>query len=161
MTLWDAFSGKLLMTFVLSMLPVLELRGAIPVAVAHGLDFWIALPVAIAGNLLPVPFIILFARKVFALLRRISKKLDAVVTKLEARAHRKSDVVLRYAFWGLVILVAIPLPGTGAWTGALIASLLDMRMKYSLPAILAGICMAGVIMCCASYGMVSFLSFLL
>ena len=152
MDLWSDYFGKLIMTFLISMVPVLELRGAIPVAVAHGLDFTVAIPVAIIGNLVPVPFIILFIRKVFHLLRKISPKLDALVSKQEARARAKSDVVLRYTFWGLVLLVAIPLPGTGAWTGALVAAMLDMRLKRAFPAIALGVLIAGTVVAFVTYG---------
>lgn len=140
------------MTMLLSMVPVLELRGAIPIGVANGLNIWVAIGVSIIGNLLPVPFIILFIRKIFSWLRKLSKRLDGLVTKLEQRAAKKSDVVLRYAFWGLVVLVAIPLPGTGAWTGALVAAMLDMRLKRAFPAIALGVVIAGAIVAFVTYG---------
>lgn len=140
------------MTMLLSMVPVLELRGAIPIGVANGLNIWVAIGVSIIGNLLPVPFIILFIRKIFSWLRKLSKRLDGLVTRLEQRAAKKSDVVLRYAFWGLVVLVAIPLPGTGAWTGALVAAMLDMRLKRAFPAIALGVVIAGAIVAFVTYG---------
>ena len=105
------------MTFLISMVPVLELRGAIPIGVAHGLDYRIAIAVSILGNLVPVPFIVLFIRKIFAWLRTKSERLNGFVTRMEQRALKKSDTVRRARFWGLFIFVAIPLPGTGAWTG--------------------------------------------
>lgn len=134
------------------MIPVIELRGAIPIAVANGLDYRVAIAVSIIGNIIPVPFIIIFIRKIFAFLRKISSKLDMLVTKLEKRAEKKSDVVQKYAFWGLFILVAIPLPGTGAWTGALVAAMLDMRLKKALPAIALGVVAAGAIVAFVTYG---------
>ncbi|MBQ9857460.1 MAG: small multi-drug export protein [Oscillospiraceae bacterium] len=140
------------------MVPVLELRGAIPIATAHGLNFWVAIVCAIIGNLIPVPFIIIFIRKIFELIRKWSPKLDKLVTKLEDRAHKKSDVVLKYAFWGLVILVAIPLPGTGAWTGALVAAMLNMRLRKAFPAIALGVIFAGVIVSVVTYGGIMILS---
>ena len=152
MGIWNTTVGKVLMTMLLSMVPVLELRGAIPIGVANGLNFWVAIGVSIIGNLLPVPFIILFIRKVFTWLRRLSRKLDGLVARLEQRAKKKSDVVLRYAFWGLVVLVAIPLPGTGAWTGALVAAMLDMRLKRAFPAIALGVLIAGTIVAFVTYG---------
>lgn len=152
MGIWSTTAGKVLMTMLLSMVPVLELRGAIPIGVANGLNFWVAIGVSIIGNLLPVPFIILFIRKIFTWLRRLSRKLDGLVTRLEQRAKKKSDVVLRYAFWGLVVLVAIPLPGTGAWTGALVAAMLDMRLKRAFPAIALGVLIAGTIVAFVTYG---------
>lgn len=140
------------MTLFISMIPVIELRGAIPIAVANGLDYRVAIAVSIIGNIIPVPFIIIFIRKIFAFLRKISSKLDMLVTKLEKRAEKKSDVVQKYAFWGLFILVAIPLPGTGAWTGALVAAMLDMRLKKALPAIALGVVAAGAIVAFVTYG---------
>lgn len=152
MNLWSSTFGKIIMTFLISMVPVLELRGAIPIAVANGLNFWVAIIVSIIGNLVPVPFIILFIRKIFALMRKWNNKLDALVTRLEQRAEKKSDVVQKYAFWGLFILVAIPLPGTGAWTGALVAAMLDMRLKRAMPSIVLGVIGAAVIVTFATYG---------
>ena len=150
--MWNSVGGKILMTVLISMVPVLELRGAIPIATAHGLNFWVAIVCAIIGNLIPVPFIIVFIRKIFELIRKWSSKLDNVVTKLEERAHKKSDVVLKYAFWGLVVLVAIPLPGTGAWTGALVAAMLNMRLRKAFPAIALGVIIAAVIVSVVTYG---------
>ena len=140
------------MTVLISMLPVLELRGAIPIATANGLNFWVAIVCAVIGNLIPVPFIIVFIRRIFAMIRKWSKKLDKIVTRLEERANKKSDIVLKYAFWGLAILVAIPLPGTGAWTGALVAAMLDMRLRSAFPAIGLGVIIAAVIVSFVTYG---------
>ena len=154
--LWNSFWGKVLMTLVVAMAPVIELRGAIPIATAHGLDPSIAIPVAVVGNLIPVPFIIIFIRRVFGWMRRTSPWLGNVVAKLEAKAEKKSDTVLRYAFWGLVILVAIPLPGTGAWTGALVAAMLNMRLKKAFPAIALGVIIAALIVSCVTYGALNF-----
>lgn len=144
--------GKMVMTFLISMVPVIELRGAIPIGVAAGLPFWIAIPISIVGNLIPVPFIIIFIRKIFAWMRKLSPKLDGLVTKLEKRAEKKAPTVQKYAFWGLFLFVAIPLPGTGAWTGALIAAMLDMRLKRAFPSILLGVLTAGVIISFTTYG---------
>ena len=150
--MWNSVGGKILMTIFISMVPVIELRGAIPIATAHGLNFWVAIVCAIIGNLIPVPFIIIFIRKIFELMRKWSVKLDKLVTKLEDRAQKKSDVVLKYAFWGLVVLVAIPLPGTGAWTGALVAAMLNMRLRKAFPAIALGVLIAAVIVSVVTYG---------
>lgn len=152
MNLWNTLFGKALMTFFISMVPVLELRGAIPIGTANGLPLWAAILISIVGNLVPVPFIIVFIRKIFAWLRRKNQKLDHLVTRLEIRAEKKSDVVQKYAFWGLFVLVAIPLPGTGAWTGALVAAMLDMRLKRAFPAIALGVIAAGVIVAFVTYG---------
>ena len=152
MNLWNSFIGKLVMTFLISMVPVVELRGAIPIGVAHGLPFWWAIPVAIIGNLVPVPFIIIFIKKIFAWLRTKSRWLNNLVTRLENRAISKIDTVEKYAFWGLFLFVAIPLPGTGAWTGSLIAAMMDMKVRKAFPSILLGVVTAGVIISFATYG---------
>lgn len=149
--LWNSYIGKIIMTVLISMVPVIELRGAIPTAVAHGLNYWVAVVAAFVGNMIPVPFIILFIKRIFAWMRRKSDKLDGIVTHLEKRAESKSDKVQRNAFWGLFILVAIPLPGTGAWTGALVAALLEMRLKRAVPAIAMGVAGAAAIVTAVTY----------
>ena len=145
MGLFGKTLGKALITFLISMVPVIELRGAVPYGYSNGLNIWVAVIISIIGNLLPVPFIIIFIRRIFALLRRISKRFDGLVTRLENRADNKSDIVKKYSFWGLILLVAIPLPGTGAWTGALVAAMLDMRLKRAMPAITLGVLAAGIV----------------
>lgn len=140
------------MTFLISMVPVIELRGAIPIGVGAGLDLPIAIAVSIIGNLVPVPFIIIFIKKIFAWMRSKSVKLDGLVTRLEKRAESKSETVQKYAFWGLFILVAIPLPGTGAWTGALVAAMLEMPLKKAFPAVMLGVLGAAAIVAFVTYG---------
>ena len=152
MKIWDSLIGKIIMTFLISMVPVVELRGAIPIGVAHGLNFWVAIAVSIVGNLVPVPFIIIFIRKIFAWLRTKSAWLNNLVTRLENRALKKTDTVRKFKFWGLFIFVAIPLPGTGAWTGALVAAMLEMRVKDAFPAIALGVLTAGIIVAFVTYG---------
>ncbi len=142
---------SILVTFFTSMIPVLELRGAIPIGVAGGLPPLLAMVIAILGNLVPVPFIILFIKRIFAWLKN-RPRIRPLVEKLERRAEGKMDTVQRYAWWGLCILVAIPLPGTGAWTGALVAALMDMRLKKAFPAVVLGVVIAGVIITVLSYG---------
>ena len=134
------------------MVPVIELRGAIPIGVGAGLNLWLAIAVSIVGNLVPVPFIIIFIKKIFAWLRTKSEKLNGLVTRLEKRAESKSATVQKYAFWGLFVLVAIPLPGTGAWTGALVAAMLEMPLKKAFPALMLGVLGAGVIVSFVTYG---------
>lgn len=146
-----------LYTLFISMIPVVELRGAIPIGIGLGLPLWLAVTVSIIGNLIPIPFIIIFIKKIFALMRKWDK-LDGLVTKLEQRAEKKSDTVKKYAFWGLFIFVAIPLPGTGGWTGALIAAMLDMPLKKAFPSILLGILTAALIVSTVSYGAFSIFS---
>lgn len=152
MSIWNSLPGKLLMTVLISMVPVIELRGAIPIATAHGLNLWVAILFSVIGNLIPVPFIIIFIRKIFDWMERISPKLQKLVNKLKARADKKAETVQKYAFWGLVILVAIPLPGTGAWTGALVAAMLNMPLRRAFPAIALGVVGAGVIVSFVTYG---------
>lgn len=147
-TLW----GKIIITFLISMVPVIELRGAIPYATGMQLEPWIAILVAMIGNLVPIPFIILFIKKIFAWMRKTSKWLSKIVDKMEAKAEKNKAKVLKYAFWGLVLFVAIPLPGTGAWTGALVAAMLDMPLKKAFPSIVLGVVIAGVVVALASYG---------
>ncbi len=149
------FWGQVIITFFTSMVPIIELRGAVPAATIMGLSPQVAIPVAIIGNILPVPFIILFIKKIFAWMRRLSPKLNGIVDRMEAKADKNKEKVLKYAFWGLFLFVAIPLPGTGAWTGALIAAMLDMPLKKAFPAIALGVIGAGVIISFLSYGAAS------
>ena len=141
-----------LITFLTAMVPVLELRGAIPYGVVAGLSVHEAFILAVIGNLVPIPFLIVFTRKVFEWLRTKSDGLDRFVRKLENKAEQKKDIVEKYEFWGLMILVAIPLPGTGAWTGALVAAMMDMRLKRAMPAIMVGVLVAGIIVTTLTYG---------
>ena len=134
------------------MVPVVELRGAIPYGVIAGLDVHEAFLLAVIGNLVPIPFLVVFTRKVFEWLRTKSEWLDRLVHRLEAKADKNKVLVERYKFFGLMLLVAIPLPGTGAWTGALVAAMLDMRLKRAMPAIIVGVIVAGVIVTSVTYG---------
>lgn len=138
-------SGGFLWTMLVSAVPVLEIRGGIPFGLTLGLPMSTAYIASLLGNMLPVPFIILFTRKIFFFVRKRFPRLGAWVDHLERRAWEKSRKVQDYELWGLFILVAIPLPGTGAWTGALIAALMDMRMRRAVPVIFAGVAAAGVI----------------
>ena len=142
----------ILLTFLVAMVPVVELRGAIPFGVVRGLNLWTAIIASMLGNLIPVPFIILFIRKIFAWMRAHMPKLDGLVIRMEKKAEKNRAAVEKYAFWGLVILVAIPLPGTGAWTGALVAAMMEIRLKRAFPAIAIGVAIAGVIVSVISYG---------
>lgn len=144
--------AKYLCVLGIAALPVLELRGAIPYGVANGLPYFGVLAVSVIGNMLPVPFIILFVRKIFDWMKKKSKFLAGIAEKLEKRAENKMDVIEKYEMLGLFILVAIPLPGTGAWTGSLISALLGRRLKNAFPMILLGVLTAGVIMMIISYG---------
>lgn len=134
------------------MVPVVELRGAIPYGVIAGLDVHEAFLLAVIGNLVPIPVLVVFTRKVFEWLRTKSEWLDRLVRRLEAKADKNKELVEKYKFFGLMILVAIPLPGTGAWTGALVAAMLDMRLKRAMPAIIVGVLVAGVLVTSLTYG---------
>ena len=144
-----------LITLFTAMIPVVELRGAIPAGTAAGLPVYVAFIIAFIGNMIPVPFIILFIRNVFAWLRQRNDKLDAFVTKLEDRAMKKADLVRKYERLGLVLLVAIPLPGTGAWTGALVAALLDIRLRDAIPLISLGVLISGLIVMMITYHVIA------
>ena len=145
-------AGKFISTFFISMLPVVELRLGLPYGIALGLDYPLALTAAVIGNMIPVPFIILFVRPLFKWVRIHIPKLEGFISHLEARAEAKSADVLRYQTWGLLIFVAIPLPGTGAWTGALIAAVLNMRLKRAVPVIFLGVVIAGCIITLLTHG---------
>lgn len=146
--------GKLIATFFISMAPIIELRGGLPYGIALGLDYPVALAAAVLGNMVPVPFIIVYIRHVFTWLRKRSKWWDEKITRLEKKAHLKGRMVRKYSAIGLCILVAIPLPGTGAWTGALVAAVLDMRLKKAIPAIFLGVCIAAAIMTMVTFGLI-------
>lgn len=149
-----------LWVFFISMLPIIELRGAIPVGAALGLPLWSNYLVSVVGNFLPVPFILLFIRYILAWMKTM-KRLSKIALWLEEKAQKNTVKVMKYASLGLFIFVAIPLPGTGAWTGALVAAVMNMRFKYALPSILLGVLAAGVIMSLASYGVVGIFNFFL
>ena len=138
--------------FFLAMAPVAELRGAIPAGIALGLDPWLVYVVAVLGNMLPVPFLMLFVRQVLGWMKRRGGTLTRIVTALERKADRGAELFSRYELLGLCILVAVPLPGTGAWTGALVASMLRLRLKAALPAISLGVLIAGGIVLGISCG---------
>ena len=144
----------MLKTLVNAMMPILEIRGAIPVGVASGLDPWLAFAVGFVGNMLPIPILILLTRKIIEWLKK-HNMLVKLTAWLENKGSKGAQKVQKYSFWGLFILVAIPLPGTGAWTGALVASLLDLRLKRALPAIAMGVAAAGLIVLLVTYGVIS------
>lgn len=142
-----------LIIFLISLLPILELRGGMIAAYMLGVKLIPAFIICYIGNILPIPFILLFIRKIFKFLKRF-KPMRTLIEKIELRSMRKSDKVEKYREWGLLFFVAIPLPGTGGWTGALISALLDLRIKKSLPIIMLGVLIAGIIMSLAVYGVI-------
>lgn len=145
--------GKMVFTLLVSMVPVIELRVAIPFG--HnvlGLGIWPTFFASVMGNIIPVPFIIVYIRRVFQWMRRRLPRLDRLVDALETKAHLKGRKVSKYKYLGLMIFVAIPLPGTGAWTGALAAAFLDMPVRRALPSIFLGVLIAGVVISALSFG---------
>ncbi|MCR5623963.1 MAG: small multi-drug export protein [Lachnospiraceae bacterium] len=136
--------------FIISMLPILELRGGIIAAAVLKVPIVKAIIICTIGNIIPIPFILWLITDIFDWLKK-TKFLKPKIEKLEKKALSKSDKIQKYEFLGLVLFVGIPLPGTGAWTGSLIAALLGIRPKKSIPAILLGICLALLIMCTVSY----------
>ena len=149
-----SYAGKILATLLMSMVPIVELRGGIPFGAALGLPPAAVMGAAIIGNMIPVPFIILFIKKIFQWMRRF-EPLAKLVSHFESKAESKSDRVTRYKKFGLCIFVAVPLPGTGAWMGALIAALLDMRLRDSFPVITLGVCIASLVVTGLTYGFIS------
>lgn len=146
-----SFMPKELIVFIISMVPILELRGGLVAASLLGIGISKAIVVCIAGNIIPIPFILWFITPIFRWMKN-TKLFSPMVHKLEAKSMSKSDTIKKYEFLGLVLFVGIPLPGTGAWTGALIASLLGIKFKKAFSAIVVGLFVATTIMCIISYG---------
>ncbi|MCD7726254.1 MAG: small multi-drug export protein [Clostridiales bacterium] len=146
------YVAKEVVVFVISMIPILELRGGLIVASLLQVPITTAVPLCIVGNIIPIPFILLFIRQIFKWMKKI-RIFRGLIERLENRAMSKSDNIKKYEFWGLVLFVGIPLPGTGAWTGSLIAALLEVDFKKAVLAELLGIAIATVIMSVVSYGL--------
>ena len=144
--------------FIISMIPILELRGGILAAGPAFLNIptWRAIPICLVGNLIPIPFILLLIRHVLEWMKKVPC-FRGIALWLERKAMSKKGQIEKYEFWGLMLFVGIPLPGTGAWTGALVASLLHMKFGKAFGAILAGIALATVIMSILSYGVLGVL----
>ena len=132
------------------MVPIIELRGALPSGVAMGLSPWTAFAVSVIGNMVPVPFIILFIRRILDWMKRFDT-FRRFAEKLEAKAQKHEDKIQKYEALGLFILVALPLPGTGAWTGSLVAAIFAIRLKSAVPVIFAGVITAGLIVLFITY----------
>ena len=146
--------NKMIGIFLISMLPIIELRGAIPIGAAIGLPWYLNMIVSIIGNMLPVPFILMFSVKAFEFMKKHNIMVK-FIEKIENRAKKRSEGLATGEFIGLMLFVAIPFPGTGAWTGALIAALLQFNRKRSFFYIGLGVVIAAVIMTLASYGVIS------
>jgi uncharacterized membrane protein len=148
--------GKELCVLFCSMLPIIELRGAIPLGAAFGLPWWQNYLIAVVGNMLPVPIILLFVKAVLNWMTKCRVKLfNKIANKMFEKAEKNREKIEKYAFWGLTLFVAIPLPATGAWTGTLVAAIFDMKFWKSLLAALLGVMIAGVVMTLVSYGVVA------
>lgn len=150
--LFSTTIGKMVFTGMVSMVPVVELRGGIPVGVGLGLALWQAYLAAVIGNMIPLPFIVVYIRRIFQWMRKRMPRFNHVVDWLEQKAHLKGEKVAKYEVLGLTIFVAIPLPGTGGWTGALAAAFLDMPLRRALPSIFLGVLIAGFLVLGITYG---------
>ncbi len=153
----NTYFGKILTTMIISMMPIGELRFSIPYGTFCNLPVYVSAIFSVIGNMLPVPFVILFIRKIFEWLRSKSKKLDKIIGNFEARTMKKSGLVKKSTFIGLILFVAIPLPGTGAWTAAFIAAMLEVRLKIAIPAIFIGVVIASIIVSLAVQGVITIL----
>ena len=151
-------AGKFITTLLISMLPIVELRLGLPYGIALGLDYPLALTAAVIGNMIPVPFIIIFIQRVFAWLRKHYPKLDNWISRLENKAHLKGKKVQKYGPVALLLFVGIPLPGTGAWTGSLIAALLELKPRSAIPCIFIGVLLAAAIMTAVTFGVIHVVS---
>lgn len=144
--------GREILVFIISMMPILELRGGLIAASLLGLSGIKSFIICFIGNIIPIPFIIWFITPLFDRLKK-TKKLSKLVDKLESKALSKKEQIEKLQYWGLLLFVGIPLPGTGAWTGCLIAALLGMDKKKSMLAAIGGVVMAGIIMMILSFGL--------
>ena len=152
---FEGDKGKMIAIFIISMLPIVELRGALLVAAlpVFGVNWYSAFIIAVIGNLLPIPFILIFIEAIFDFMKK-HKMLEGFVLKLETRARTKGEKIKKLEFWSLMLFVGVPLPGTGGWTGALIASVLKMDKRKAFISIALGVLIAGVIMTLVSYGII-------
>ena len=144
-----------LIIFIISLFPILELRGGLIAASILHVDMWKAIPICIAGNILPIPFILLFIEKIFEWLK--NTKLVKMIDLLEEKAEKNAKKIMEHKNLGLLLFVGVPLPGTGAWTGSLVAALFHFKLKDASLSILGGIIMATVIMCLISYGIIGWI----
>lgn len=147
---------------IISIVPFIELRGAIPVGIGFGMNPVEVFLICVIANCIPVPFIIFLIKPIFKWLKRF-RPFEKIITKLEGIADKKSGKITAYKYemLGLMLFVGIPLPGTGAWSGALIAALLNMRIKHAFAAILLGVVIAGLLVTLISAGALSALNFLI
>ena len=148
--------GKELCVFFCSMIPIIELRGAIPLGAALGLPLWQSFLISAVGNMLPVPIILLFIKKVLEFMSKSRVKFfNKIANWLYAKAEKNRSKIERYSFCGVALFVGIPLPMTGAWTGSLVAAIINMKFWKAVLSALIGVLMAAVIMSLISYGIVT------
>lgn len=150
--------GKRWCVFFCSMIPIIELRGAIPMGAAFGLPWWQTFFISVVGNMIPVPFILLFINAILKWMAGCRVKLfNKIAGWLLRKAEKNREKIEKYAFWGLAIFVGVPLPGTGAWTGSLVAAVIDLKFWKALLSALIGVLAAGVVMTLISYGVAAIL----
>ncbi len=145
--------GEELCVFFCSMIPIIELRGAIPMGAVLGLPWWLTYLLSVAGNILPVPIILLFVKSVLTWMGKCKVKFfNKIAEFLNKKVEKRREKIEKYSFWGVCLFVAIPLPATGAWTGSLVAAMIDMKFWKALLSCLIGVMIAGVVMTIISYG---------
>jgi len=144
--------GKEIIIFIISLMPILELRGGLIAATLLGLDGLYSFVICLIANIIPIPFILWLITPLFNKMKK-TKLFKGLVDKLERKAMSKKEQIEKLQYFGLMLFVGIPLPGTGAWTGCLIAALLDMNKKKAFVAAVLGVIMAGIIMMILSYGL--------
>ena len=151
--------GEELCVLFCSMIPIIELRGAIPMGAILGLPWWQSYLLSVLGNMIPVPFILLFIKAVLGWMAKSkSKFFNKIAAWLNRKVEKRRDKIEKYSFWGVCFFVAIPLPVTGAWTGSLVAAMIDMKFWKALLSCLFGVMIAGVVMTLISYGAVAIFS---
>ena len=151
--LMDTTLGKCFLTMLVSMVPIIELRGAIPLGMGLELQWWQSYLYAVIGNMIPVPFILLFITKIIAWMTKSRVKFfNKIGNWLTNKAEKNREKIEKYSFWGVCLFVAVPLPITGAWTGSLVASTIGMKWWKALLSCLLGVLIAGVIVTSISYG---------
>ena len=153
--------GRRLSVLLCSMVPIIELRGAIPMAYALGLPWWQAYIISVVGNMIPVPFILLFIKKFLVWMQNCKIKfLNKFANWLNRKVEKNRPKIEKYAFWGVTIFVSIPLPTTGAWTGSLVAAMIDMKFWKAMLSAFIGVLIAGAVVTAVVYGGIGALKFL-
>ncbi|MCR5666791.1 MAG: small multi-drug export protein [Eubacterium sp.] len=154
-THWGQYISKELLCFIISMFPIVELRGGILASTLLQIPMIKAVPICVAGNIIPLPFILLFIKKIIRVMKNSSIRFFSKIGNwIEDKAMKNKHKIEKYEFWGLMLFVGIPIPGTGGWTGTLLAAVFEVDTKKAVLAILLGLCMATVIMCVLSYGVI-------